>query len=113
MRRNAEPRGHLAQLGCHLDEDAAAVVGVAGSPREPSLFETVEEGGHCAGAEPGPFGQPASGHRAFLVEDVEAAIGGVVDPEKLRDRVVERLRGGLGGADSGDEVRDQFVSREF
>src|SRR6266542_4633495 len=49
--RAVELCGHLAELGCHLDEHAAAVFRVAGSAREASLFEAVKEGGHRGRAE--------------------------------------------------------------
>lgn len=106
-------RGHLAELGRHLDKDAAAVLRVPGSAREASLFEPVEQSGHRARTQPRSLGEPAGRHRAFLIEDVEAAEGGAVEAGEVGDRVVEGVDRGLRGADRRDHLFNQFSLRMF
>jgi hypothetical protein len=101
------------QVRRHLDLDATAVLGIAPAACEPLPLEPVEQRGHRAGAEPGPLREPAGGHRALLVEDVEAPERRVVDAEVLGDRVVERLARALRRPHRCDELPDQFVPRKF
>src|SRR5215831_1897822 len=103
----------LAKVGRGLDEDAPAVARVACAPCEAFLLEAVDDGRDRAGAEAHALGEPAGGHRAFLVEEVEAAVRVAVEAEELRDLRIEDLGRRLGGAHGSDELADQFVSRTF
>ena len=100
-----------AQLGCDLDEDPAAVLGVTGPARQTLPFQAVEQSGHRARADAGALGQMTGRHRPLLVEDVEAAGVGAVDAEILGHRLVDEVDRGLRRSDGVDERENQFFSR--
>jgi hypothetical protein len=53
-------------------------------------LEPIEHGRDRAAAQPERLGGRAGGHRPMLVEEVQAALVGRVDPEPPGDRVVDR-----------------------
>ena len=111
--RPVELCGPLAHLLGHLDENATAVLRVADAPRKAFLFQAVEHRSHRGRADARLLGELSGGHRAFPVEDVEAAHVGSVQAEVLADGLVEHVHRGLGGPDGVDELEDQFIARIF
>src|SRR5690349_8435113 len=73
-----------------LDDDAAAVGGVAAAFDPAAAFEAVEDAGQGGGVEPGAAGQGARAERAVPGDEVKAFQVGGLELEAGADAVVEQ-----------------------
>lgn len=75
-----------------LDENAATVLRVPEPAHEPGILETVEQERHCTCAEPSHARERTGGHGPILVEQVHALDIGGIQPEHVRQGLVEGIR---------------------
>lgn len=87
-----EAPGGFQHLWGQLDEYAPPVGVVAHAAGVPGPLEAIERGRHRPGRESRFLREPARGHAALALEDVEAAHVGAVEPERVGDGLVEAVQ---------------------
>ena len=109
LKRPPDHLGALARQRRELDEDAAAVVGVAQAARVAGLLEAIDDGGDGGGREPARLGEAPRADRPLAIDDVHAAAIGAVDAERAAGGVVHLVDGGLRRADLPRQRVDELV----
>ncbi len=93
-----------ASNGVSFHRHLAAILVVANAARVPRSLQSIEDRRDGRRREPAEFRQSAGGHRALVLDDVEAAQIGTVDAELLASDLVERVVGRLMGPRQVDEL---------